>query len=69
MRTVADGGGGGGAGVDDDADGRDSWVACGDDEIAMQPMPDGLMAGLLLKLLVWFPYPIIEGLDQLPCID
>ena len=25
--------------------------------------------GLLMKFLVWFPYPIVPGLDELPCID
>lgn len=41
------------------------WQPCAENELAMQPAP----AGPLSKLMAFFPYPIIEGLDVLPCID
>ena len=33
--------------------------------VALRPAP----TGLLMRFLVWFPYPIIEGVDELPCLD
>lgn len=42
------------------------WRQCADDEIAMQPPPYG---GILMKLLVSFPYAVIDDLDGLPCMD
>mmetsp|Transcript_50371 Transcript_50371/g.116274 ORF Transcript_50371/g.116274 Transcript_50371/m.116274 type:complete len:571 (-) Transcript_50371:183-1895(-) len=45
--------------------GHRSWRVCTDDELALQPAPEGP----LMKIMLWFPYPIIQGLDELPCID
>ena len=42
------------------------WQACDDDEIAMQAAPEGL---LLRKVALFFPYPILDGLEGLPCMD
>lgn len=43
--------------------------ACADDEVALLPLPTGLLSRLVMHFLVWFPYPIVPGLDVLPCID
>lgn len=44
------------------------WTACAPDELALLPPP----TGPLLKILLWFPYPILdelEGSELLPCMD
>ena len=38
---------------------------CAPDEVALLPAP----TGWLMKFLVWFPYPITPGLEELPCMD
>lgn len=45
--------------------GRQFWGPCEPDELALRPPPSGLLA----KLLVSFPYPIVHGLRELPCLD
>ena len=44
---------------------NEAWAPCGAEELPMQPAPEGL----LMKFLVFFPYPVIEGLGELPCLD
>ena len=44
------------------------WSDCADDELVLQPPP----TGLLMKVMLWFPYPIIDDIDlqdELPCMD
>ena len=41
------------------------WSACAQDELALLPPP----RSVLLKMMLWFPYPVIEGLEELPCMD
>ena len=38
---------------------------CGADELPMRPSPKGL----LMKFLVWFPYPVNTGSEEMPCMD
>jgi len=38
---------------------------CASDEIAMLPPPSGLVA----KLSLFFPLPVLAGIDELPCMD
>ena len=40
------------------------WAACGADELAMKPAPEGL----LLKFLLFYTWPIVPGLDTIPCV-
>ena len=47
---------------------QDPWGDCAPDEVALRPPPSGLLA----KMLVWYPYPIIpelDGTELLPCLD
>ena len=47
---------------------EDPWGDCAPDEVALLPPPSGLLA----KVLVWFPYPVVPELDGTelhPCID
>ncbi|EOD26404.1 hypothetical protein EMIHUDRAFT_450267 [Emiliania huxleyi CCMP1516] len=46
-------------------DEAEEWAPCGEDELPLQPAP----TGLLMKFLVWFPYPVVEGVYEIPCID
>lgn len=41
------------------------WSACAGDEIALLPPP----RGPLMKMMLFFPYPIVPDLDELPCMD
>ena len=43
------------------------WLPCAADEIALLPPPDGLAGLLAVKLSLFFPYPLIQGLEELPC--
>ena len=46
-------------------DAKAAWTPCSHDELVLQPAPEGL----LMKIMLFFPYPIIPGLDTLPCLD
>ena len=46
-------------------DAKAAWTPCSQDELVLQPAPEGL----LMKIMLFFPYPIIPGLDTLPCLD
>ncbi|KAL1518508.1 hypothetical protein AB1Y20_002798 [Prymnesium parvum] len=41
------------------------WTRCSPQELALLPAPEGP----LMKIMLFFPYPIIRGLDVLPCMD
>ena len=41
------------------------WRPCAPDEIAMQPAPWGLM----MKTSLYFSLPILDGVDEVPCMD
>ena len=42
------------------------WHRCAEDELAMQPPPE---ASLLMKMLLFLPYPILPGSDAVPCVQ
>ena len=50
----------GAAGAEDGA-----WEPCVADELANQPAPQGL----LMKLMLFLPIPVIPGLKELPCVQ
>lgn len=41
------------------------WGACAEEELALLPAPTGLM----MKWMLFFAYPIVPGLEELPCMD
>ena len=46
------------------------WSACDPEaEVAMRPPPSGLGGFLMRKATLFFAYPIIDGIDELPCMD
>ena len=51
------------------AAGAHFWAECADDEIVVRPFPPGLGGLYLWKTALWFAYPIIEGIEELPCMD
>ena len=65
MRLEEDGRGGRKCTVRQHGSTPDKWAACSDDELAMRAPP----TGLLMKFLVFFPYPVIDGVEDLPCVD